>query len=166
MNTLKKYLVNWFIHTDNNLFFYDDRPLIKRFPEKKIYSSNNDLEISNFVKSILKGNIDINITGVHNLNSKLIGCNGFGKIQKIINNRINETDFYYYYIDHYWSKSTEEFTNKLTKGDVFHGYKDDRFNLFRIKTYFAYNKITTEKINYIENKTKYNLSKYRLMIKE
>ena len=79
--------------------------------------------------------------------------------------RTNKTDHYYYYIDHYWSKSTEEFVNKLMKGDVILGYKTKQNNLNRIKMYFTYNKITKEKLNYIENRTKYNLTKYRLMIK-
>ena len=38
-------------------------------------------------------------------------------------------------------------------------------NLNRIRDYFIYNKITKEKLDYIENRTKYNLTKYRLMIK-
>ena len=29
----KKILLNWVIHTDNNLFFYDNRTLHERFPE-------------------------------------------------------------------------------------------------------------------------------------
>ena len=33
--------------------------------------------------------------------------------------------------------------------------------MLKIKVYFGYNKITTEKINLIEKETKYNLSIYR-----
>ena len=117
------------------------------------------------VKSILKGNINIKIMDSHGLNPNLIGCDGFGNIRKINGIRTNETDHYYYYIDHYWSKSTKEFVDKLMKGDVFLGYKNKQNNLNRIKMYFSYNDITEEKINYIENRTKYNLTEYRLMIK-
>ena len=27
--------LNWYVHTDNNLFYYDNRTLFERFPEKK-----------------------------------------------------------------------------------------------------------------------------------
>ena len=100
------------------------------------------------IKSILKGNLNIKIKEPHTLNQRLLGCNGFGKIIKSPSPKTNETDHYYYYIDHYWSKSTEEFVDKLMKGDVVLGYKNKENNLNRIKMYFKYNKITTEKLNY------------------
>ena len=144
--------------------YYDNRPLVERFPETKISFNGKYLILSTLVKSILKGNIDVKIINIHNLNSKLIGCNGFGDIENITYTKTDKPDHYYYYIDHYYSKSTEEFVKKLTKGDVAKGYKNHKYNLHRIKNYFSYNKITKEKIDYIENKTKYNLSKYRLLI--
>ena len=119
---------------------------------------------SNVVKSILKGNFNIKINDVHVLNKNVTGCNGFGEISKIQGMKTNKTD-HYYYIDHYWSKSTEEFVNKLMKGDVIHGYNNKQNNSNRIKMYFSYNNITEEKINYIESRTKYNLSGYRMKIK-
>ena len=118
---------------------------------------------SDGIKSILKGNIDIEINNVHYLNSKLTSCDGFGKIKEVQGIETNESDHYYYYIDHYWSKSTEEFINKLIKGDVALGNITYPFN-GKIDIYFAINDITLEKINYIENMTKSNLTKYRLML--
>ena len=117
------------------------------------------------IKSILKGNIDIEINNIHYLNSDLIGCNGFGMIKK--NNGIvtNETDHYFNYIDHYWSKSTEEFVNKLMKGDGILGYDTKQNNMNRIRMYFNINDLTEEKIIYIENKTKYDLTKYKIVLK-
>ena len=49
-----------------------------------------------------------------------------------------------FYIDHYYSKSTEEFINKLNKGDVL--FYDNRME--RIETYFSQNKITKENIDF------------------
>ena len=51
------------------------------------------------------------------------------------------------------------------KGDVILGYKNKRNNINRINMYFLYNNIFKEKIDYIENRTQYNLTKYRLIIK-
>ena len=159
--------LNWFIHTDNNLLYYDDRKLKERFPKKKYIMNGKKLPGSRLIKSILKGNIEMKIIDVHQLNPKLITCNGFGKIVEYRGIRTNDTDHYYYYIDHYWSKSTEEFVNKLMKGDAIlrnNLTKIKKNNLLRISMYFKYNRITLDKINYIERKMKYNLTKYRKRI--
>ena len=165
-NKCQRIQLNWYIHTDNNLLFYDNRTLKERFPEKKKEKNGQQLPGSRLIKSILKGNIDIKINLNHELNNKLITCDGFGEIIKNPGAKADKTDHIYYYIDHYWSKSTEEFTNKLIKGDAILGFKNRQNNMNRIKMYFTYNKITKEKIDYIENKTKYNLTEFRLMIKQ
>lgn len=67
------------------------------------------------------------------------------------------SDLDYYYIDHYYSKSTEEFINKLNKGDAL--FYDNRME--RIETYFSQNKISREKIDYFENSTGLNLTKFK-----
>lgn len=158
--------LNWFMHTDNNLLYYDNRTLIERFPEKKYKSKGKILRVSNFVKSILKGRINVKLVNIHNINDKLIGCDGFGRIKEIKGIKTDQPDYHYYYIDHYWSKSTEEFVNKLMKGDVIYGSNHKKNILNKIDIYFNYNNITEERINYIENKTKYNLTKYRLLAKK
>ncbi len=157
--------LNWFVHTDNNLLYYDNRTLFERFPEK--YKKWEGMKIggTDVIKSILRGGIDVKITDNHILNSDLISCDGFGNIKTILNIKTNESDHYYNYIDHFWSKSTEEFVNKLMKGDAILGYKNIENNMRRINMYFRINEITPERINYIENRTQYNLTKFRLMIK-
>ena len=152
-NNLKTYLnnknfnkcetinLNWCLHTDNNLIYYENKTLKERFPitEKKTRKYKS-------VKSILKGGIpNILINNVHILNKKLKNCNGFGQPLILNGSGTYNVDFTNYYIDHYSSKSTEEFVNKMNKGDVLHDYD----NIFeRIKIYFALNKITNEKIDY------------------
>lgn len=155
--------VNWFFHTDNNLLYYDNRTLAERFPEKQKKWKNIKIGGAEGIKSILRGNIDIEINDVHVLNSSLIGCDGFGNIKQPIDRFTNESDHYYYYIDHYFSKSTEEFVNKLIKGSVALGHNYDYG--YRIRIYFSINDITLDKIIYIENRTKYNLTKYRQKLK-
>ena len=139
--------LNWFIHTDNNLLYYDNRTLEKRFPQKDKKWIGVKKGGIDGIKSILKGNIDIEIDNVHYLNSKLISCDGFGKIKEVQGIITNESDHYYYYIDHYWSKSTEEFIDKLLKGDVVLGNISFPYN-GKIDIYFAINELTLEKINY------------------
>ena len=69
-------------------------------------------------------------------------------------------DFKYYYIDHYYFKSLEEFIEKINKGDNYFGDKL-WFKMVRLNRFFRINKITKEKINFIEKYTGIKLSKYK-----
>ena len=143
----------WNMHTDNNQIYYENKPLKIRFP--------NSIKIST-VKSILKGKIpNIVIRNVHKLNNNLKSCDGFGNRINNTRNILDNLANNYYYIDHYYCKSTEEFIKKLNKGDVLH-LQDNIFA--RIKVYFRFNQVTKEKIDFIQkhiNKNiSFNFSKY------
>ena len=148
--------LNLVCHTDNNLLYYENKSLIERFP---VIIKNRKLE----VKSILRGHIPkIRINHLHQCNNKLINCNGFGHKNKIKSIFTTEPDFKYYYIDHYYSKSTEEFINKLKRGDL---YKTSiNYYMHKIKKYYLQNNFTKEKIEMIENRTGFNLSKYKIIL--
>ena len=114
----------------------------------------NKRDISKFSngKSILRGHIpNITIYNFHCISDNLQTCDGFGIKRKAL-----QKDYNYYYFKHYYCKSTEEFIEKLKKGDV---YKLP--NHIKIQFYFGYNKITLEKLNYIERQTRMNLSLYK-----
>ena len=155
--------LNWYFHTDNNLIYYDNRSLSERFTEYDKNWNNVKFGGKEGIKSILRGNKDYIIHNVHVLNKTLRSCDGFGKKKEVNGIITNESDHYYNYIDHYWSKSTEEFMNKLLRGDVVLGNATSHF-LKSIGKYFYFSNITFEKIDYIENRTKLNLTKYRLLL--
>ena len=124
---------------------------------------NNVNKSKSLVKSIIRGHIpNIRINSVHKLNKKLKRCNGFGNPE--IFRGIYTSDFRFYYIDHYYFKSLEEFVEKINKGDVLHGQKTS-FKYLRVGFYFYKNKITLEKINFIENHTKLNLAQFKVRLK-
>ena len=156
--------LNWIFHTDNNLLYYDNRSLIKRFPVREEKARNKKIGGYQGIKSIIRGNIKIKVSCPHMISPKLISCDGFGNIKEKNDIATNISDFEYYYIDHYYSKSTEEFILKILKSDVIHNL-DNRLKLLKIEVYFTINQITLDKINYIENKTKLDLTKYREKIK-
>lgn len=69
-------------------------------------------------------------------------------------------DFKNYFIDHFYFKSTEEFIEKINRGDIF--YKNtNKIKMAKIKYYFKSNNLTLAKINYIEKEAKINLTKFR-----
>lgn len=163
-----KIYLNWVIHTDNNLINYDNRTLHERFPEVEINAKKKNNNSYGSVKTILKGHIpNVRITRMHIFSRDIKGCNGFGEIAELnSNDHIKNPDYEYYYIDHYYSKSIEEFVEKINKGDV---YFDDKtsFKMHRVKRYFNINKITMKKIIYIEKYTGLDLKKYKKqLIKE
>jgi len=149
--------LNWLMHTDNNKVYYENKSLNIRFP-------NSDKSIIRpAVKSILKGKMpNIEINCVHRINTKLKTCNGFGLKTNLTDATTELYDYNYYYIDHYFCKSTEEFVNKINKGDVMF---DTDYTLKRVEVYFAVNNATEEKINYMKKYLFQNISFDNIKIK-
>ena len=142
--------LNLIVHNDNNQLFYQNISLFKRFPN--IYVSEY-LQ----VKMIIKGGInDIRIKttaqcSLKNNEHKILKCDGFGRPTNIIEFSTKITDYKYNYIDHFFCKSTEEFTNKLARGDSLQTGKNlEIYKLIRIKRYFKYNNFTYEKLKMME----------------
>ena len=160
--------LNHIIHTDNNHIFYENKSLVERFPEIETisrinYNSPYINVLKSVIKSILKGNLrKIKIVNPHTLNPDISnGCNGFGElINQNHSIHLQTPDYTYYYFDHYYFKSAEEFIFRLTKGDVFFG-NGNRLKLYRFLLYFAFNKITEEKLNYFEKRTGLDLEIFR-----
>ena len=148
--------LNLIIHTDNEQLFYENRSLFERFPNivPKNKPQGKELEI----KFILKGHIpNIIIKNQHYCNYKLKNCNGFGKTNSSHFLYTKEPDYDYYYIDHFFSKSTEELIHKIIKGDC--RYKQNiKYN--KIKRYFNQSNRTYEKIKLIEKRLGINLFKF------
>ena len=147
--------LNLVCHTDNNLLYYENKSLAERFPIITKYKPE--------VKSILRGHIqNIRINHIHQCTNKLINCNGFGHKNKIRNIFATEPDYKFYYIDHYYSKSTEEFIIKLKRGDMYKYSKN--YIMHKIRKYYLQNNFTKEKIELIENRTGFNLSNYKNLL--
>ena len=171
-NTLKGYLTNkifnkcdfikfhWVITTDNNLIYYDKRPLFERFKPPYIKKQ--------FIKSIVRGNITDLKYWVHSpffSPKRNITCNNAGK--RIYYKNMNFETLYPIntekaYIIHFRYKSTEELINKLKRGySNWFKNKLRKFIIGNIETYLKINKPTLEKINFIEKELKINLSRYK-----
>ena len=161
-NNIKKFLIqekfnkcetiqlNWVFHTDNEKLYYENKQLKKRFSNVARFVTYTA------IKSILRGKIpNIIINCVHQINENLKSCNGFGNFTVTKTIGTSSLDYEYYYIDHYFCKSTEEFVKKMNKGDVL--YSIDNIKE-RIKVYFAVNKPTKAKIKYLKQNILTNVS--------
>lgn len=154
-NNCKKIYLNWVLHTDNDLINYENRSLFQRFPavERDAIIKN---KFSQKVKSIIRGNISNFIIANNSHTSHVItesvkACNGFGKKVNLDEEfYLKSSDAEYYYIDHFYTKSLEEFVDKIRRGSAVNG-KNEKFKLFRIIRYFSINKLRNIKYKYIIN---------------
>ena len=149
--------LNLIIHTDNGHIYYQNKSLFERF--KEIVSRKKPEGQILEIKFILKGHIpDIKIENQHFCTSKLNSCNGFGKYNTSFDMYTKEPDYYYYYIDHFFSKSTEELIDKIKKGDVIYG---NYMKLNKVERYFNQSKINKKKIRLIEKRLRLKLTKLK-----
>lgn len=148
--------VQWRCYGDNNQILYENKPVLERFKHKKNYSYDKHIktilrckDYSNYdLKFCAHGplNRDLNIVNLH----KIISTNPY--IDNT-NNGIAYTDLPVY-LDHFYSKSTDEFfRRKYKQTSAVTGINETRnFNLsFLMKQYFATNQKTEEKVNYINS---------------
>ena len=154
--------LNWVHMSDNNLIYYENKPLNERFPERGKNVVKNKYNKICFVKTIIRGHLkNINITHNHLLNKKLKACNGFGKISNVKGIISLKPDYEYFYIKHYYGKTVQEFIEKIGRGDLLRGNAKDIIE-WAIEKFFYINQITEKKIKYIQKMlgSEYNLTKY------
>lgn len=174
-DTLKHYLnnvifdkcdfikIHWVNTQDNNLLHYDSRSLFQRFKKPYIKSI--------FIKTIIRGNITNLHYWVHSpliSPEKNVTCTNEGNIIHYTDlnfEYINKINIKKAYIIHFRYKSTEEFLNKYKRGySDWHGNRTNQVLIERLSSYLQENMLTLEKIKYLENELKLNLSSYKAKI--
>lgn len=157
--------LNWLHLKNDNLIYYDNRPLSIRFNEKELNVINNNSNYHPQIKSILRGHIpNIHISCLHRLTSQVEACDGHGRKSLVVGIKTMDPDYENYYIIHYFGKSLEEFIEKAKKGSAAIG-KNNISIMAKINRYFEIYNYNKEKIDYIEKETGMNLSKYKLNLK-
>ena len=159
-NKCEAILFNWLIYTDNNLIYYDKRPLNKRFTEP-FYECVDNI----YVKSIVRGNLNKTIflpnKSNHVPEKKVKICNSLGKIIKHYNPfSVNPPIFDYGYLKHYTDKTAEEYCDKIIKGAP----RKVVFNVHeRLNIFFKHNTFSLKKLNVFGRKfkRKFNPNSFR-----
>ena len=148
--------VQWRCYGDNNQILYENKPVLERFKHKKNYNFNKRTktilrckDYSNYdLKFCAHGPLNRNLNTVNLL--KMISTNPY---MDATNNGIPYENLPVY-LDHFYSKSTDEFfRRKYKQTSAVTGINKTRnFDLnFLIKQYFDTNEKTEEKINYINS---------------
>lgn len=149
-NNVEQIHLNWVIYDDNDLI-YDDpsKSVMHRFTRRMEPDLDKEYPLYNLCKSILRGGKHIDEHRLHNIinyNHPFVTVDNIGNtISQEDGSSIHDET--YCYINHYMTKSLEEFIyKKYNKDDGSHTYQYD----FE-KGFFIINKHTEEKDKYIDN---------------
>ena len=136
--------INFLFYSDNGLLYYDNRTLQERFTEPLYNHPNNA-----WCKVMVRGGLKTNYYAVqctpHTSHSNYPSCNSAG--QSIpYNAGATRPIFTYASLNHYYTKSTEEYLIKSSRGEASQKVDwNDQRKQFKYKLYFLYNKRTKEK---------------------
>jgi hypothetical protein len=139
--------LNWIVYNDNGLIKYDNRTLNERFYNPKIQLTRGKSFIRGGNNNLLIPSTHIpgiNVFHFCNSNGKKIYPKTFLDHEKEISPLA--------YIKHFYTKTAEEFCNKLNKGDVyFHKTHPNYHKIIKSKIYlfFHFNELTKQKIKII-----------------
>lgn len=142
--------IPWMVHGDNGHIRYENAPVKERFMFP-IYEFD---EGNKMIKSMCRtDNINMRFTKDHPhalINARYAMYNDM--TIKVDSHKINRDDFNheYAYLDHYQTKSLEEFINKRRRGypDMSDEHFDEELN--NLNLYFVINGMTREKYEFIK----------------
>ena len=147
--------IHWIVFDDNNLLYYDKRPMIERFTHSLPHHESNV-----YHKSILRGkdyNAVVFPSDNHQPNLDFQQCDAEGNIEKLGQGIMGPKKYKYCYIAHYSFKTAEEFGFKLLRG-----YQQNiKYNFEnKINDFASLNELTEEKLKIIENVVKQTFPKF------
>lgn len=178
-NNLKQYINNvpdyvnliymcWENYGDNDLIYYDDRPVLERFT-KPLNINNNVLHWVNghsenlLGKSLFKSSNDCNILSVHNINKNIKNMydGNLNNITNIllrgikINPKYIDNPYLNIYLKHFRTKSLEEWCWRYKRGDTFKNNDDQKYP-YKLHNFWTFNERTPEKEKYMKDYRKQN----------
>lgn len=156
-NNVDNICVNWKIFDDNDLIYYENKPVMERFTrpieDNIVTHINNNFPSNDTFKSIIKTNKHICFKHtIHSANNRkeLTFSNNKGQIIKLDNTYHYKSNFDLAQLNHYWQKTAEEFfTHKRQRGYPNQDLTSAKVRL-SIGEFFKLNKKTDEKLNYIK----------------
>lgn len=142
-------LFNWLIYSDNDLVYYDKRPMLERFTDP-YYGTRANI----FVKSVVRGGLNKKVFLKGNSNHVpergVTICDSKGNIIPYYHPyTVSPPVHEYGYIKHFTTKTAEEFCDKIIKG---HPTNTHLIPEARVKLFFEYNKFSQEKLKVFEKR--------------
>lgn len=156
-NKCQSIIINWVYYGDNDKIFYEAKPLEERF----VNSVNLTEEIRenkymySAAKTIVRGGLYLNWGRFPHYLKNTVNCRPNGNILK---DYLSPPEYSDAYLKHYTTKTTEEYIEKLNKGDVLEEFNTDYIKYRIYGYYFLFNKITKQKIDLINKNLKYKVN--------
>ena len=142
--------LNWLMYTDNDLVYYENKPLKERFTSYDANFYRNE-----HIKSTVRGHLKKNYwRKMHNPHTSILHytcCNALGEVIGYDAYFNTPPNYDIAYIKHYWGKTIEEYCLKIKRGYPDHKvvFTKELLN-DRFKSFFELNKKTKEKLDYIK----------------
>ena len=149
-------LINWKYFGDNDKLYYEPKLVSQRFTKPFYFneSRKNNKYMYSAAKTIVRGGLNIIWRHFPHYLKKIINCRPNGKI---VTNYFSPPQYSIAYISHYITKSTEEFAEKLKRGDVYLNVSCKYYKYRIYKYYFFFNSKTKEKIDLLKEKLKHKI---------
>ena len=143
-------LLNWMTYGDNEKVFYEDAPVLLRFPKPMPYRFSQynmwgSHPINGHVKTIIRKDLNFRVNGPHVFYGPKTCCNGDGESVENIAYQPKIT-FKTAYIRHYVTKSLEEYIEGKMKRQA----ADQAQSIYNLTSYFERNKPSLAKYRIYE----------------
>ena len=148
-------LINWKYFGDNEKLYYEEKPLNERFIDPINITNNlkiiNDKYFNSAAKSIVRSGLKLNWGLLPHFINNTINCRPNGSV---LNDYFSPYHHSTAYLKHYLTKSTEEFIERLKRGDVLVNVTNFYIINRIYNYYFLFNKKTNEKLKLFKKKFK------------
>ena len=143
--------INWLVYTDNDLVYYENKPLMERFTTPAFKDKTN-AEIKTTVRGNLGFNYWSSAGNSHTSGARIRNCNSIGKEIKYDAHLVDPPIYEIAYLKHYISKTIEEFCIKIKRGyPIKFVFLEGNSLLKRyFDGFFRKSKKTKEKLDYIK----------------
>ena len=142
--------INWLLYADNDLIYYENKPVQERFITPLPKDSANK-HIKSTIRGHLKENYWKNMRNPHSSYNNLISCDPTGQIIDSKSPFNTPANYEVAYIKHYVTKTIEEFIEKAKRGRADLLVKiDNNYWKEKFKYFFEINKKTKEKLDFIK----------------
>ena len=142
--------INWLIFSDNDLLYYENIPVQKRF-KKPLFHFKDNRKIKSTVRGKLKFNYWRGMKNPHSSKNNLKTCNSMGKITDPKAFYSSPFNYEFSYLKHYSTKTIEEYCNKRKRGrsDILVKFDNKTLKTY-FNNFFEINKKTKAKIDYFK----------------
>ena len=150
--------INWIVYSDNDLIYYEDKPIQERFTTPLINDTENK-HIKSTVRGHLKNNYWSKMWNPHSSTGNYASCTATGSKTDSNSPFHTPPNFEGAFIKHYATKTIEEFLGKIKRGrsDLKVTFNKELWK-DRINYFFGRNKKTKEKLDYIKKELNMSFS--------